>query len=72
MRNLGVFLIFEDLAAESTRAGERRGKLQLAGYPMVCGLYVIMGLVLAQIDFPFFEKGQFHNPKPQNPNSPYQ
>jgi hypothetical protein len=65
-----VFFIFEGLAPESTASGEHRSKLELAGYRMVQSLYMIMGPVLAENYFPFFEKDQFHNPKPQNPNTP--
>ena len=51
-----VFLIFEGLAPESTAAAERHGHFELAGYRMVCTLYMIMGPVLAQRRFPFFGK----------------
>ena len=56
MRNFGVFLIFDGLAAESTAPGDFSRDFEVAGYPTVCGLYMIMGPVRPQKYFPFFEK----------------
>ncbi len=69
-QNFKVFPIFEGLAPESTASGDCSGHFELAGYPTVCCSYRIMGPVLAENYFPFFGKDQFHNPKPQNPNTP--
>jgi hypothetical protein len=65
-----VFFIFEGLAPESTAAAERHRDFEVAGYRTVYTSYTIMGPVLAQRSFQFFGKDQFHNPKPQNPNTP--
>ena len=66
---LGVFSIFEDLAALFTAAGDHWGKLQSRGYPGVYSLGSITGLAEALCHFPIFlgrpSEGMGHqNPKP--------